>query len=73
MKAAGDDGMLAIFFQKNWEIMGNSLCDFVIETFKRRKLEDVNKTLLALIPKMEKPKFINRYPFPSVMWSISVS
>ena len=41
--------------------MEESVSNFVKEAFKGRKLEDVNKTLLVLIPKIEKPKFTNQF------------
>ena len=60
-KALGEDGMPTIFFQKNWDIMGRNVCDFVKETFLYRKLKDVNKTFLVFISKIEKLTFINHF------------
>ena len=41
--------------------MGESVCKFLTETFTRRNLDDVDKTLLVLIPKTKKLDFVNQF------------
>ena len=61
LKSLGKDGYLTMFYQKNWNIVRQSLCNFVKEAFGNRNIKDVNKTLICLIPKTEKPEFMNQY------------
>ncbi|KAH0996108.1 hypothetical protein GBA52_019972 [Prunus armeniaca] len=49
-KAPRIDGMPAVFFQKYWHILGDE-----------ESVRSLNKTLIALIPKVEKPEFVTQY------------
>lgn len=57
-KAPGPDGIEAIFYQKYWNLVGKHVCDFVQNCFDSSSIpEEVNKTLISLIPKKGKPRF----------------
>ena len=55
-KTLGMKDSLPYSFKKNWNMVGNSVVNFVEEAFKERPLEEVNKTLIVLIPNNKKPK-----------------
>lgn len=56
LRAPGEDGLLAIFYQKDWSICGKELIQFVKSCFDRSHiLEEVNRTLIVLIPKCPNP------------------
>ncbi|PNY15946.1 ribonuclease H, partial [Trifolium pratense] len=61
-KAPGPDGFPAGFYQKAWEIVGMSVCDFVKKVWANPLLlNDVNVTDICLIPKIDQPEFINQF------------
>ena len=52
-KSPGNNGLHAGFFHKSYEIVGNSLCEYVLNFLNTGNLlEGSNDTLLALIPKV---------------------
>ncbi|XP_061348715.1 uncharacterized protein LOC133294051 [Gastrolobium bilobum] len=56
-KAPGLDGLQAVFFHSHWSIMGNSICSMISKIFlDPKKVEEVNKTLVCLIPKKKSPE-----------------
>lgn len=56
-KAAGPDGIPAIFYKKFWHIVGEDVIAFIKTTFKEKKFDStLNKVLLCLIPKQTKPE-----------------
>ena len=53
-KAPGPNGLHAGFFHRFWLIMGNSVVNVMKKVFLERKvLEYLNKTHIALIPKIQ--------------------
>lgn len=53
-KAPGKDGLHAGFFQSQWNIVGDSFCNLVLEIFNNpEKVKDINETLITLIPKVD--------------------
>ena len=49
-KSLGPDGMLAIFFQKYWNIVGTNVSNMVLNVLNSgMSLADINKTNIALI------------------------
>ncbi|MBA0845023.1 hypothetical protein Goarm_005853, partial [Gossypium armourianum] len=54
LKAPGSDGFHAYFFQSQWDILGNDVCQWVKDIFDRRLIEpELNNALIVLIPKKE--------------------
>ena len=52
LKAPGPDGLLTIFFKEYWDVVGGKLTSEVGEKIP----EGWNETVIALIPKVEKPE-----------------
>lgn len=58
-KLLGIDGMHVMFYQKNWEVVGRSICSFVHDAFLDGNIADwVNRPVIVLIPKVEKQERI---------------
>ncbi|WCJ31242.1 DNAse I-like superfamily protein [Euphorbia peplus] len=55
-KAPGIDGMQTGVYQRHWSIMRSTVCSFIKKTFREGFFDDeLNKTLIVLIPKKSKP------------------
>nr|KYP57513.1 Retrovirus-related Pol polyprotein LINE-1 [Cajanus cajan] len=53
-KAPGPDGLQAIFYQSQWDVVGNSVCQLIHEIEENpQKIAEINETLIVLIPKVE--------------------
>ncbi|EOX93611.1 Uncharacterized protein TCM_002500 [Theobroma cacao] len=53
LKASGPDGLPTLFFQRFRDVMGSSIHRFVTEFLEgRTRLEGINHTFVALIPKV---------------------
>ncbi|GKB05890.1 hypothetical protein Tco_0834085 [Tanacetum coccineum] len=58
-KAPGPDVYTTCFFKRAWSIVGKDVCLAIKEFFIFRKLlRELNSTLIALIPKVDHPKFV---------------
>lgn len=58
-KAPREDGFPAVFFYLNWELVGPSISNFISLIWSNPDIiQEVNETLLVLIPKIDHPGFI---------------
>lgn len=56
-KAPGLMVFILSFFKSKWDILGPSICKFVVDVFNNpHEFEIVNHTLLTLIPKLNEPE-----------------
>ena len=61
-KALRNDGLHPGFYQKAWNIVGDSLCEFVLNFLEIGLLsEGANDTLLVLITKVKHPGMISQF------------
>ncbi|GMI86526.1 hypothetical protein HRI_002321900 [Hibiscus trionum] len=62
LKAAGEDGLGAIFYQRFWHILGDEVADFCISAAEGNKdLATINKTHIVLIPKVTDPLHMSQF------------
>lgn len=62
LKAPGPDGLHALFFQSQWDVVSPPLCKMIEDLFNGAPLEaDPNKTLIALIPKVNHPSMVKEF------------
>ncbi|KAA3476668.1 reverse transcriptase [Gossypium australe] len=62
LKAPGSDGFHAHFFQSQWDIIGNDICNWVKGVFAGQMInQDLNNTLIILIPKKECPEDFSQF------------
>ncbi|XP_056691898.1 uncharacterized protein [Spinacia oleracea] len=62
LKAPGPDGIPAVFYQKQWNIVGKEVTEAVLHFFRTGYLlREWNKTLIALIPKISSPEKANQF------------
>jgi hypothetical protein len=61
-KAPGPDGFPAGFYQKSWDIVGNSVCNFAKNIWHNpSSIADVNQTDICLIPKVNQPEYVRQF------------
>jgi len=61
-KAPGPDGFSSAFFKGAWDVVGPDICLAIHEFFRNGKLlQQVNHTLLALVPKVATPACVTDY------------
>ncbi|KAL4386017.1 hypothetical protein GQ457_09G012630 [Hibiscus cannabinus] len=62
LKSPGVDGVHAMFFQRNWNVVGQYVIDFVQASFSGVALApDINRTLIVLIPKVSAPESLSQF------------
>ncbi|CAM8892645.1 unnamed protein product [Rhodiola kirilowii] len=62
MKAPGPDGFHALFYQKYWHIIKDTVISKVLKVFEERKMEEgMNDTLIVLIPKNKRPRRVEEF------------
>ena len=61
-KAPGEDGYPALFFQKCWDTVADSIYQFVNQVWVNHSLiSSINNTLIVMIPKIDKPEFVSQF------------
>lgn len=61
-KAPGPDGFQPVFYQECWNVVGDSITQFVLDFFDTGSLpQDTNDALIVLIPKVAKPEKITQF------------
>ena len=61
-KSPGLDGMLALFFQKYWSIVGTNVSNMVLNVLNSgMSLSDINRTNIALVPKTNNPQRMSEF------------
>ncbi|GMI76197.1 hypothetical protein HRI_001289000 [Hibiscus trionum] len=57
LKSPGWDGLHVEFFQRQWPIVGASVCRMIHVIFRGERLEaSINRTIIVLIPKNDRPE-----------------
>ncbi|KAA3469799.1 tyrosine decarboxylase 1-like [Gossypium australe] len=75
LKALGSDGFHAHFFQSQWDILGNGVCQWGKDVFDGKPVEpNLNNTLIVLIPKKESPEDFSTFdPLACAMFFIMIA
>lgn len=62
LKSPGIDGLHALFFQSQWDLIGTTVFKEIQQFFQHGHLnEELNRTVIALIPKVECPQSIKEF------------
>lgn len=62
LKAVGNDGFPAFFFQKYWHLVGNDIVRYCLDVLNEGKIFDaINKANIVLIPKVSDLKNMGQY------------
>ncbi|GMJ08617.1 hypothetical protein HRI_004530900 [Hibiscus trionum] len=62
LKAPGVDGLHALFYQRNWNIVGADICRLVQDIFEGAPFpENLNDTLPVMIPKVKSPENMSQF------------
>jgi hypothetical protein len=61
-KAPGPDGFTAGFYQKHWNLLGNVICQAILNFLNGGEMPSVVKsTILVLIPKVKNPQELSQF------------
>ncbi|KAA3470265.1 reverse transcriptase [Gossypium australe] len=62
LKAPRVDGFAAIFFQNYWHIIGTDISNYCLAILNGQlEFEDINRTRIVLIPKVDKPNNMSQF------------
>ncbi|KAL9679281.1 hypothetical protein QQ045_017139 [Rhodiola kirilowii] len=61
-KAPGPDGFHALFYQKYWHTIKDSVTTIILKVFNEGRMEEgMNDTIIVLVPKIKKPKRVEDF------------
>ncbi|KAL6195493.1 hypothetical protein ACLB2K_031112 [Fragaria x ananassa] len=61
-KAPGEDGFLARFYQQYWHVVGDDISEVCLKVLNEAaELNEINHSLIALIPKIENPQQVTDF------------
>ncbi|XP_074299186.1 uncharacterized protein LOC141630235 [Silene latifolia] len=61
-KAPGPDGFSSAFFKDSWSVVGDEVCDAILDFFQSGKmLQQINHTFITLIPKIDNPQNVTQF------------
>lgn len=62
LKAPGPNGLHAMFFHSQWDIIGNSVCKYIKDCFQDlTRIDAINLTDFVLIPKVDNSDSIRQF------------
>lgn len=62
IKASGNDGLFALFFQKYWSVVGDDVSQFFLQVLNEgRDLDSLNATNIVLIPKCDNSNSLAKF------------
>ena len=69
LKASGPDGMSHLFYQRYWNLVGDDVCQSVLNFLNNASLlEHLNHPFITLIPKKKNPEYAYLDPLVSAMF-----
>lgn len=61
-KAPGPDGYQPIFYQSQWQVIGQSVCSYIREVLAGNvDMSRINHSYLVLIPKIQTPEYLHQF------------
>lgn len=61
-KAPGSDGLRAIFYLKNWDLVGRQVTEFFLNAFREGKFDEkFSETLISIVPTVDNPETISQF------------
>ncbi|KAL4291617.1 hypothetical protein GQ457_14G019080 [Hibiscus cannabinus] len=73
LKASGEDGLGAVFYQRFWHIVGKDVSEFCIGVLiGEYNLKDINHTRIVMIPKIDNPQHMAQFRPISLVMGASV-
>ena len=62
LKSLGLDGLHVLFFQSQWQSIGDLVCDPILEIFKDpKRVKKINDSILVLIAKVDNFEHIKQF------------